>query len=60
MEEIGFSKGIWVGWKTSKVNLKVPEKNQLFIHLEIMEANQSKWRFWVVCANPNKDLKIEL
>ena len=64
MEGEGFSGGIWMAWKSSKVIVKTIEKKKkkkfYFIHSEIKYPKETTWLLTVVYANPNNDVKIIL
>ena len=55
-----FKGGIWILWSDKFNNVEVLIKHSQFIHLKVINSDNTEWFFTVVYANPNIAVRREL
>ncbi|XP_021768668.1 uncharacterized protein LOC110732977 [Chenopodium quinoa] len=60
VDALGFSGGIWVYWKSNRVNVSPSLKHNQHITMEISRVGAMPWYFSAIYASPNPMKKKEL
>ena len=56
----GYSRGIWIGWKSQKVVIEMVHENYQYMHMKIKANNGSDWFFTAIYANLASEMKTML